>query len=41
MLRTACDRPTLWESWLPVDALVMAPELAVADQSLDGVRFFA
>ena len=40
MLRTVCVRPTLWEAMLPVEALVMPPELAAVDVLLDDPRFF-
>jgi transposase, IS5 family len=41
MLRTVGDQPTLWESLLPVQALVMPAELAGVDALLDDERFFA
>ncbi len=40
MLRTVCDRPTLWEALLPPEALVMPPELVAVDELLDDDRFF-
>lgn len=40
MLRTVCDRPTLWEQLLPEEAKVMPPELAAVDELLDDGRFF-
>jgi IS5 family transposase len=40
MLRTVGDQPTLWESLLPPQALVMAAELAAVDGLLDDPRFF-
>lgn len=40
MLRTVCDRPTLWEALLPVEALVMPAELEAVDQLLDDPRLF-
>ena len=40
MLRTVCDQPTLWESLLPPQALVMSAELAAVDAVLDDPRFF-
>ena len=41
MLRTVGDQPTLWESLLPVEALVMPAELQRVDRLLDDERFFA
>jgi transposase, IS5 family len=41
MLRTVGDQPTLWESLLPVEALVMPAELVRVDALLDDGRFFA
>ena len=41
MLRTVGDQPTLWESLLPAEALVMPVELQRVDRLLDDVRFFA
>jgi transposase, IS5 family len=41
VLRTVCDQPTLWESLLPVEALVMPTELVRVDALLDDARFFA
>ena len=41
MLRTVGDQPTLWESLLPAEALVMPAELAAVDRLLDDERFFA
>jgi len=41
MLRTVGDQPTLWESLLPVEALVMPAELVRVDSLLDDGRFFA
>ena len=40
MLRTVCDRPTLWEALLPPEALVMPAELVAVDALLDDERFF-
>jgi len=40
VLRTVCDRPTLWEALLPPEALVMPAELAAVDCLLDDPRFF-
>lgn len=40
MLRTICDRPTLWEALLPPEALVMPAELVAIDELLDDERFF-
>ena len=40
MLRTVCDRPTLWEALLPPEALVMPAELVAVDALLDDPRFF-
>src|SRR4030095_14661298 len=39
MLRTVGDQPTLWESLLPVEALVMPAELVRVDALLDDGRF--
>jgi IS5 family transposase len=41
MLRTVGDQPTLWESLLPAQALVMPAELERVDALLDDARFFA
>lgn len=41
VLRTVGDQPTLWESLLPPEALVMPAELARVDRLLDDARFFA
>lgn len=41
MLRTVGDQPTLWESLLPPEALVMPAELERVDRVLDDDRFFA
>ncbi|MGH8882588.1 MAG: transposase, partial [Stackebrandtia sp.] len=41
MLRTVGDQPTLWESLLPAEALVMPGELVRVDGLLDDDRFFA
>ena len=41
MLRTVGDQPTLWESLLPAEALVMPAELERVDRLLDDERFFA
>jgi IS5 family transposase len=41
MLRTVGDQPTLWESLLPPEALVMPAELERVDRLLDDPRFFA
>lgn len=40
VLRTVCDRPTLWEALLPPEALVRPAELVAVDASLDDPRFF-
>jgi hypothetical protein len=40
MLRTVGDQPSLWESLLPAEALVMPAELVRVDALLDDVRFF-
>jgi IS5 family transposase len=40
MLRTVGDQPTLWESLLPAEALVMPAELQRVDRLLDDDRFF-
>ncbi len=40
MLRTVGDQPTLWESVLPPEVLVMSPELGRVDALLDDERFF-
>jgi len=40
VLRTVCDRPTLWEALLPPEALVMPAELVGVDRLLDDPRFF-
>ena len=41
MLRTVGDQPSLWESLLPTEALVMPAELVRVDALLDDERFFA
>jgi IS5 family transposase len=41
MLRTVGDQPTLWETLLPAEALVMPCELERVDRLLDDERFFA
>ena len=41
MLRTVGDQPTLWESLLPAEALLMPAELVRVDRLLDDERFFA
>src|SRR4051812_1710618 len=41
MLRTVGDQATLWESLLPVQALIMPAELVRVDGLLDDERFFA
>jgi transposase, IS5 family len=41
MLRKVGDQPTLWESLLPPEALVMPSELERVDRILDDERFFA
>lgn len=41
MLRTLNDQPTLWDSILPAEALVMSDELAQVDALLDDPVFFA
>jgi IS5 family transposase len=41
MLRTVGDQPSLWETLLPVEALVMPAELERVDRLLDDERFFA
>jgi transposase, IS5 family len=41
MLRTVGDQPSLWESLLPAEALVIPPELVRVDRLLDDERFFA
>jgi IS5 family transposase len=40
MLRTVGDQPTLWETLLPAQALVMPAELARVDALLGDERFF-
>jgi IS5 family transposase len=40
MLRTVGEEPTLWESLLPAEALVMPAELVRVDVLLDDDRFF-
>jgi IS5 family transposase len=40
VFRTVCDRPTLWEALLPLEALVMPAELVAVDELLDDPRFF-
>jgi len=39
VLRTVCDRLTLWEALLPPEALVMPAELGAVDRPLDDPRF--
>jgi len=41
VLRTVNDQPTLWDSLLPAEALVMSSELAQVDRLLDDPVFFA
>ena len=41
MLKTVGDQPTLWETLLPPQALVMPAELVRVDALLDDERFFA
>ena len=41
MLRTVNDQPTLWDSILPAEALVLSAELARVDALLDDSVFFA
>ena len=41
VLRTVNDQPTLWDSILPAEALVMSAELTRVDQLLDDPVFFA
>lgn len=41
MLRTVNDQPTLWDSILPAEALVMSAELTRVDALLDDPVFFA
>ena len=41
MLRTVNDQPTLWDSILPAQALVMSSELTRVDALLDDAVFFA
>ena len=41
MIRTVNDQPTLWDSILPVEALVMSSELSGVDALLDDAVFFA
>jgi len=41
MLRTVGDQPTLWETLLPPQALVMPAELVRVDSLLNDERFFA
>lgn len=41
MLRTVNDQPTLWDSILPAEALVMSSELTRVDALLDDPAFFA
>ena len=41
MLRTVIDQPTLWDSILPAEALVMSAELTRVDALLDDPVFFA
>jgi transposase, IS5 family len=40
VFRTVCPSPTLWESLLPPEALVMPAELVAVDRLLDDPRFF-
>ncbi len=40
MLRTLNDQPTLWDSMLPAEALVMSSELTRVDALLDDPVFF-
>jgi transposase, IS5 family len=40
VLRTVCDRPTLWEALLPAEALVMPAELEAVDRLVDDSRYF-
>ncbi len=40
VLRTVCDRPTLWDQLLPEEARVMPAELLAVDGLLDDPRFF-
>jgi IS5 family transposase len=40
VLRTVCDRPTLWQVLVPREALVMPAELEAVDRLLDDGRFF-
>lgn len=40
MLRTVGDQPTLWESPLPPETLVMPAELVRVDRLLDDPRLF-
>jgi IS5 family transposase len=41
VLRTVNDQPTLWESILPAELLVVSGELARVDALLDDPVFFA
>src|ERR687893_780029 len=41
MLRTVGEQPSLWETLLPAQALVMPAELVRVDALLDDERFFA
>ena len=41
MLRTVNDQPTLWNSILPAECLVLSAELAGVDALLDDPVFFA
>ena len=41
MLRTVNDQPTLWDSILPAELLVLPVELARVDALLDDPVFFA
>ena len=41
MLRTVNDQPTLWDSILPAEVLVLPVELARVDALLDDPVFFA
>jgi hypothetical protein len=41
VLRTVGEQPTLWESILPAELLVLSVELARVDTLLDDPAFFA
>lgn len=41
VFRTVNDQPTLWDSILPSELLVLPDELARVDALLDGLAFFA